>query len=72
MIILHNDNEPISSRLRHEAYLIAEMSYVNSREYYHITKSIREGAPLGKRITTATLARQIRWVMNATRSYHIS
>ena len=69
MIILHNDNEPISSILRHQAYLIAEMSYVNGREYYRITKSVRPDAPLGKRITPNTLAKQVRWVINATRTY---
>ncbi len=69
MIVLHNDNEPIGAVARHHAYLVAEMSYANGREYYRITKSIREDAPLGKRITPATLAKQIRWVMNATRSF---
>lgn len=69
MIILHNDNEPIGSINRHQASLIAEMSYVNGREYYRITKSVRPDAPLGKRITPATLAKQVRWVMNATRAF---
>ena len=69
MIILHNDSEPISSLLRHQAYFIAEMSYHKGREYYRITKSIRSDAPMGKRVTRETLSKQIRWVMNATRQY---
>lgn len=69
MVILHNDNDSINFVLHGQADLVAQMSYVNGREYYTITHSVRPNAPLHKRITAATLAKQIRWIMNATRRF---